>query len=93
MVSSICPTKILSSQPDHSAKLILQWNPSIMDTIGTCKLVLLIEVSSVEGSFNIIKYQKSVPCSEVSFIHAGVSFIRDSTVLINFHLFHELGQS
>ncbi len=29
----------------------------IMDTIGTSKLVLLIEVSFVEGSFNVIKYQ------------------------------------
>ncbi len=27
------------------------------DTIGTSKLVLLMEVSFVEGSFNIIKYQ------------------------------------
>ncbi len=33
------------------------WNPSITDTIGTSKLVLLIDVSFVEGSFNIIKYQ------------------------------------
>ncbi len=32
----------------------IQWNPSIMDTIGTSKCVLLIEVSFVEGSFNII---------------------------------------
>ncbi len=32
--------------------------PSITDTIGTNKLiVLLMEVSFVEGSFNIIKYQ------------------------------------
>ncbi len=28
-----------------------------MDTIGTSKLVLLIEVSFVEGPFNILKYQ------------------------------------
>ena len=34
----------------------VQWNPSITDTIGTSKLVLLIEVSFVKGSFNIIKY-------------------------------------
>ncbi len=34
-------------------------NPSIMSTIGTSKLVLLMEVSFVEGSFNIhvIEYQ------------------------------------
>ena len=37
--------------------IIVQWNSSITDTIGTSKLVLLIEVSFVEGSFNIIKYQ------------------------------------
>ncbi len=35
----------------------LQWNPSLTDTIGTSEPVLLIEVSFVEGSFNIIKYQ------------------------------------
>ncbi len=35
----------------------IQWNPSITDTIGTSKLVLLIEVSFVERSFNIIKYR------------------------------------
>ncbi len=34
-----------------------QWNPSITDTIETSNLVLLLEVSFVEGSFNIIKYQ------------------------------------
>ena len=39
------------------SSLQIQWNPSITDTIGTSKLVLLIEVSFVEGSFNIIKYQ------------------------------------
>ncbi len=41
------------------------------DTIWTSKLVLLMEVSFIEGSFNIINGidKKSVPyCSEVSFI-------------------------
>ncbi len=37
--------------------MYIQWDTSISDTIGTSKLVLLIEVSFVEGSFNIIKYQ------------------------------------
>ncbi len=31
-----------------------------MDTIGTSKLVLLIEVSFVEGSFNITEYQNGI---------------------------------
>ncbi len=44
----------------------LQWNPSITDTIGTSKCVLLIEVSFVEGSFNIIKYQNGT--SKVSLV-------------------------
>ncbi len=35
--------------------LTVQWNPSITDTIGTSKLVLLIEVS---GSFSTIKMRK-----------------------------------
>ncbi len=35
---------------------VLQWNPCVMD-IGTSKPVLLIEVSFVEGSVNIIRYQ------------------------------------
>ncbi len=33
----------------------IQWNPSITDTIGTSKLVLLMELSFVEGSFKIIE--------------------------------------
>ena len=41
------------------------------DTIGTSKLVLLMEMSFVEGSFKQNKLskwdKKSVPCSEVSF--------------------------
>ncbi len=49
-----------------------------MDTIGTSKLVLLIEVSFVEGSFNIKNISKwdkrSVPCSEVSFIWGSTVF-------------------
>ncbi len=54
---------------------IIQWNPSITDTIGTSKLVLLIEVSFVEGHNEVSKWdKKSVPCVEVS-------FIRGSTVI------------
>ncbi len=69
--------------------------PSIMDTIGTGKLVLLIEVSIVEGSFNIIKYQtgtKSVPCSEVSFIKGSTVHVYESklyrqAIIESLHMF------
>ncbi len=42
---------------ENLSELLIQWNPSITDTIGTSKLVFLRKVSFVEGSFNIIKYQ------------------------------------
>ncbi len=47
-----------------------------MDTIGTSKLVLLIEMSFAEGSLNIYNKEskrdkKTVPCSEVSFIRGS----------------------
>ncbi len=41
----------------HTCTTLYSGHPSIMNTIGTSKLVILIEVSFVEGSFNIIKYQ------------------------------------
>ncbi len=62
-------------------------NPSITDTIGTSKLVLLMEVSFVEGSFNIINYQNGT--RKVSLVvrcplFRGVLYKRlSSTVIIN----------
>ncbi len=55
----ICKTgNALMCYPLYSWLYVYGGTPrAITDTIGTSKLVLLIEMSFVEGSFNIIKHQ------------------------------------
>ncbi len=60
-----------------------------MDTIGTSKLVLLIEVSFVEGPFNIINYQNGT--RKVSLVVRcplfRCVFYKGSTLIIYYSLF------
>ncbi len=45
---------LLVNNANRIGEEFIQWNPSITDTIWTSKLDLLMEVSCVEGSFNMI---------------------------------------